>query len=263
MPPLGKHKINHRQYLNEVLNDITSNNYRITQYIGDNPKRSFAKDCKCFSSWYPCEYCFAKGKKIELIDNSRAKNRLMQQVTLIGEKISDCEKEPASPERNNKISSLSMLKNELTKSINSLNRKTNILWPSSTMNCQPRTRNCILEIVEKIENNEQPLSIDEAKGIIRRSLLLDIPNFNFVYDVPAEYLHCACLGSVKRMVELTFNVGEKRSRVTKRKLSTTQSFDTQMLKTKVFKECSRRARKLDFAVFKGEEFRNIAIFFSH
>ena len=73
------------------------------------------------------------------------------------------------------------------------------------MYSQHRSRNSILEIVEKIENNER-LSIDESKGIVGRSLLLDIPDFNFTYDVPAEYLHSGCLGVIKKLVELTFNV---------------------------------------------------------
>lgn len=79
------------------------------------------------------------------------------------------------------------------------------------MYSQHRSRNSILEIVEKIENNER-LSIDESKGIVGRSLLLDIPDFNFTYDVPAEYLHSGCLGVIKKLVELTFNVVSKKKK---------------------------------------------------
>lgn len=52
------------QHMNYTINDIINNNCKITQFVGDNPKRSMARLCLCFSSWYPCEYCFAKGTKI-------------------------------------------------------------------------------------------------------------------------------------------------------------------------------------------------------
>ena len=258
--PLYKHKVDSQKYLKKVIDDITDNDYRITQFVGDNPKRSDAKECKCFSSWYPCEYCYAKGVKIEIEDNSNARKKIMLQINIIEEKINDCDIEPDTPERESKIQTLIGLKKDLEKSISSLTRKTNILWPASTMNSQHRSRNSILEIVQKIENNEE-LDHDESKGIQGRSLLLDLPYFNYVYDVPAEYLHSGCLGVIKRLVELTFDVGENRPRVTKRKLSSTESFNILMLQIKVVKEFPRRARKLDFAVFKGQEFRNISLFY--
>ena len=74
-------------------------------------------------------------------------------------------------------------------------------------------------------------------------------------------MHLVCLGVVKRLTELTFNVGTNRERITKRKLSSTKQFNELMSKTKVFYEFSRRARDLDFAVFKAEEFRNMVLFF--
>ena len=184
----------------------------------------------------------------------------MQQKSLIDEKIADLRKQPCTPENTVKIEHLLSLNEELLKSMGALKRKSHILWPSSTMNCEHRSRKSIIDIVNKIENGE-PLTIDQAKGIAGRSLLLDIQNFDFVYDSPAEYLHSGCLGVIKRTVELTFNVGSNRQRVTKRPLSCVSDFDKLMLVTKVVQEFSRRARKLDFAVFKGQEFRNLALFF--
>lgn len=128
------------------------------------------------------------------------------------------------------------------------------------MGAEHRSRNSVLKIVEKIERNEN-LNIDQSKGIIGRSLLFNIENFNFTYDVPAEYLHSGCLGTIKRLVELTFDVGTNRTRITTRKLSSTAKFNKLMLLTKVTHEFSRRARKLDFAVFKGQEYRNLILFF--
>lgn len=259
--PLGKYKVEHKKHICEVLNDITQNGFRITQIINDNLKRAIFKDCKNHSAWYPCEYCYAKGVKIEISDNSKARNKLIEQKNLLDEKIIECQTETPTPERTRRINSLMSLREEIQKSINSLKRKSNILWPSSTMGAMHRSRSSVLEIVEKIERNG-PLSIDEAKGIVGRSCLLDLPDFNYVYDTPAEYLHSGCLGVIKRLVELTFQVGENRKRITKRKLSSPKAFNVLMLLILVPFEFSRRARNLDFAVFKGQEYRNLCIFFS-
>ena len=176
------------------------------------------------------------------------------------EKITQCQNEPQNSDRDMKIQNLISLKTELKRSLNALNRKSNILWPSSTMDATNRSRNQILEIVNKIERNET-LTLDESKGILGRLVLLDIPNFNIIYDAPAEYLHSSCLGVTKRLVELTFDCGSNRDRKTNRKLSSISRFNKLMIQIKVFKEFSRRARALDFAVFKGEEYRNLILFF--
>ena len=63
------------------------------------------------------------------------------------------------------------------------------------------------------------------------------------------------------MTELTFNVGESRKRITKRKLSNPEDFNKIMNEVKVPSEFSRRGRSMDFKVMKGEEFRNIVIYF--
>ena len=136
-----------------------------------------------------------------------------------------------------------------------------IVWPSSTSNGEPRTREKLLEICDKIENSDKKLHPDEAKGVVTKSPLFLIPNFDVVLDVSTEYLHSVCLGVAKRMIELTFSVGESRQRVTKRRLSSPATFNLLMLQIKVPCEFSRRNRELDFGVMKGQEFRNIVLFF--
>lgn len=74
--PLKKKSVENKEQLRDVIQDITENDIRIAQFIADNLKRSDAKDCKCHSSWYPCEYCFAKGTKIFITDNETAKKKL-------------------------------------------------------------------------------------------------------------------------------------------------------------------------------------------
>ena len=136
-------------------------------------------------------------------------------------------------------------------------KRTKITWPASTANGEPRTRDKILEILENYDN----LTPRERKGVVGKSVLFDIPNYNVERDSPAEYLHSCCLGLIKKCVELTFSVGENRSRVTTRKLSNPSDFNKLMLLIKSPHEFSRRARELDFAVLKGAEFRNLELFF--
>ena len=258
--PLNKQSVDKRKQLKEVLTDIRNNDLRILQYIADKIKRSEAKECKSHAAWYACEYCYGKGVKIMLKGNVKAKEKIEQQISIIDQNIAQFESEPATPERDNQIQNLVSLKNELKSSLSAFNRKSNILWPFSTMYAQNRSRNSILEIVNRIERQEH-LTIDQSKGIMGRSLLLDIPDFNFIYDSPAEYLHSGCLGVIKRLTELTFACGSTRQRVTKRKLSSPAAFNKLMLCTKVPHEFPRRARALDFSVFKGQEFRNLGLFF--
>ena len=260
--PLNSYKMDTKRHLSDTVNDITANKLRIVQYIADKLKRSDAKCCKGHSSWYPCEYCYAKGTKIEIHDNEKARRKLIDQIKAVDEQISQWNHEQITSVIESKINNLESLKKELRKSLNSLKRKSNILWPASTMNGEHRSRQSIQAIIEKIENDEI-LNIDESKGIIGRSVLFDVRDFNFVYDTPAEYLHSGCLGVVKKLVEMTFSVGINRPRVTKRKLSSTKTFNTLILRTKVTKEFPRRARNLDFATFKAQEYRNLSLFFSH
>lgn len=157
---------------------------------------------------------------------------------------------------------LKTLKKELqAKAKNENTRKSHIVWPYTTRNQEPRTNAKIEEIVQKIEHNV-PLTAEEKRGVVRRSPLSEIPNFDIVMDVPVDYLHAVCIGVVKRLIELTFNVGEVRPRQTSRKLSSAADYNKLMHETKFPRELSRRARDLLFAVMKATEYRNLLILFS-
>ena len=184
--------------------------------------------------------------------------KIQLKLSAIKEKISSM-----AGTNNKELRTLKSIQKELQQEIKKAEggNKSHIVWPySSSINQKPRTNGEIREIVIRIENNEI-LSPEEKKGIVKRSPLLDIHYFNFVRDVPVDYMHAVCIGVVKRLIELTFNVGEPRARVTTRKLSSTELFNALMQATKLPHECSRRARDLKFAVMKATEFRNILIFF--
>ena len=136
-----------------------------------------------------------------------------------------------------------------------------LVWPYDTRNGNIRTVNSIRRIADLIDENGGPLDRHEAKGITGRSHFLDQPHFNIVSDAQVEFMHSSCLGLVKRVVELTFKVGETRERVTKRKLSDPQLFNILISTVQVFREFGRRCRNVDFSVYKAQEFRNLVLFF--
>ena len=261
--PLKKSFVDHKQHLYDFLHDLCKNGLTIDCFIADNPKRAFIKSCLNHSALFACEYCFAKGVQCS-IKKIQEKPDLSKKVIL--EKIKKMEKLHDSESKN----SVEVLKQVLVTLEKNNKEKTKkiIVWPSSTSNKELRTTENILEIIEKIEEEENEdnddndkLTRDDLKGVVGRSFLFDIDGFDFVNNVPPEYMHLSCLGVIKRLTELTFNVGLNRSRITKRKMSSTKTFNILMSKTKVVYEFSRRARDLDFSVFKAEEFRNLILFF--
>ena len=256
--PLKKGFVNNQEQLRNYLLDIGVNAVHIEALIADNPKRSNIRMCLNHNALFPCEYCFAKGVKYTSKNIRKVKNdnhAIIEKLKRIGKK------------QNTKqtLKDLKKIVSDLEENEQCKVRPITV-WPSSTANKELRTNEKTRRIVSLIEENENnsendPLTRDQLKGVVGRSLLLDWDNFDFTNNLPTEYMHLVCLGVVKRLTELTFNVGTNRPRITKRKLSSTAEFNKLMAETKVFGEFSRRARDLDFAVFKAEEFRNLILFF--
>ena len=178
----------------------------------------------------------------------------------MSEKIEELKQLPGTSRDSGQILELKKIEKEFIENERKCKAtKTNIVWPKTTSNAPQRTREELFEIIEQIENG-QDLSIDQAKGVTGRSVFFDIPYFNMVRDIPVDYLHCCCLGVVKRCVEMTFRVGDIRPRITKRSLSSPAQFNALVKNVKFPKECNRRVRDLDLSVYKGQEFRNLLLF---
>ena len=230
------------------LNDIIVNGGQIKNFVGDNLKRCIAKNCLGHSATFPCEYCFGKGVRCQKI--AKNDSRIKKNFLKIKSKLRnlDCGE-----------LDISDLENELENTEKKFQKKSFLAWPASTRDSEPRTVEKHLQIIKKLEKG--PLTREEAKGVLGPSPLMNIPNFDYIRDTTTEYLHSVCLGVAKRMIILTFNVGETRTRVTKRKLSDPSLFNSLMQDIKSTREFSRRNRELDFAVLKGQEFRNIVLFY--
>ena len=135
-----------------------------------------------------------------------------------------------------------------------------LAWPCSTANGPPRNIDNIRDIANRLREGED-LSSEECKGFWGTSHFLFLENFSFINNIPTEYMHSRCIGVVKRLIELTFNVGENRLRNTKRKLSLASEYNKLISEIKVLREFNRRIRNLDFGVMKAQEFRNIILIF--
>lgn len=257
--PLKKGFVDNKEQLKKYLTDIQENSLYISAFIADNLKRANIRDCLNHSALFPCEYCFARETKVTLkksISEKKDSGRdlLIEKINNIQKNIKD---QNTSKVLKNIVTDLEDIKHK---------ERQMTVWPSSTANQELRTKEKILDIVYLIQENQlneesEPLTREDVKGVVGKSLLLDIESYDFVTMTIAEYMHLVCLGVVKRLTELTFNVGLNRTRITKRKLSSTKEFNSLMAATKMVFEFSRRSRDLDFAVYKAEEFRNLLLFF--
>lgn len=254
--PIGKFKVDYRKYLDKFLTDICSCSCRISCFIGDNPKRAQAREALGHSSYYPCEYCACKGTLFHLSDISitQKKKKLLASQTMIQSQIDANDSDTDVEHLNTALNNLKEAHAELSK------KRGHIVWPKSSFGMEPRSEHDIRDITERLSNDET-LTRDEKKGFVGKSLFLDIPYFQFVFQMPAEYLHGVCLGVTKMLLQLTFSVGENRKRITNRKLSSPLQFNLMISVIKVPFEFPRRVRSLDFSVMKGAEFRNILLFF--
>ena len=250
--PLRNFRVDHQFQFANFLEDIVTNNLKIDQYIADNLKRANAKNVLNHASNFPCEYCFCKGVRFyPKISKEKATEKQFEKLRETLKNMNDGDDDI----------DMSQIQDELSRTEKSMkNRYSYIVWPACTMHKEPRTKEKVEEIANRLENGEE-LTPEECKGILGRSPLMNIDGFDIVMDCPTEYLHSGCLGVTKRLICLTFSVGENRQRVTKRKLSAPSDFNALILIIKVPHEFNRRVRELDFAVLKGQEYRNIVLFF--
>ena len=244
--PLCKNSVNYHEQLHKVLSEIDQNQYKLTHVVADNPKRAFLRNSLCHGAKYACEYCFANGTRLTETTQIQIELKLIEKKTA---KI-QADKDISEKTRTRNLADLKSQQMKLTKS-------TQIVWPSTSSNGEQRSEAAIRGILEEIRETGQ-----EIKGIVGPSPLMDFQDFNFVYGISTEYLHSVCIGLVKRLLELCFNVGELRTRITNRKLSNCETYNAKMSFIKVPREFSRRGKKMDFSVLKAQELRNIILFFS-
>ena len=264
--PCEKYKYDEQMELKKVLDDINDNNYILDCGFFDNLKRAIIRCAKNHAGKYACEYCF--NGAITYLDLSKKavtsiEKRYKAQENQLSQQLSQLEESETENEEVNILKEqLQNLSQEKEKEIQKIGRK-QLTWPASTRTGNLRTVENITAIVNEIIENPDILKRDPdfCKGIKGKSLFLEQPSFHPIDDNPCEYMHSLCLGVIRRLLCLTFSVGENRERVTKRKLSNPKLFNDLIRNIQVVREFGRRCRTLDFGVMKAAEFRNILIFF--
>ena len=270
--PNNRYKYDEQKEIYEVISDILKNSCTICDIVSDNPKRSVFRCALCHSSTYACEYCEAKAVLVIDFFASRQQEAIKKKYELRRQNLTNTieflRESPGSvksKERDHqKINELNLvmqnLNEEEEKELKAASKRRQLAWPFSTMKGLLRTNDLIRYITNKIGRNEQ-LDKHEKKGFKGVSHLLTLPNFNFIDNISTEYMHSTCLGVVKRLVELTFDVGELRTKTSKRKLSDSKLFNDLMKTIQFVREFSRRCRNLDLGIIKAQEYRNILLFF--
>ena len=267
--PCNKYKYDEQEEIERVLKDINENDIVLDCVVMDKPKRSTVLCEKGHSAKCPCEYCeccAVTHYSMNTKTMSDIEKKYEKESRAISRQISQLQEAEHDPNESNEDidnlrQSLLELESKKDKELNKSGRK-KLTWPSQTMSGNPRTIESIRAIVTEIEANPDILKNDDfCKGIKGKSLLLDQPFFNLIIDAPCEYMHLVCLGVIKRQVEMTFKVAEKRDRVTKRKLSKPEVFNEKIKDIQATREFGRRCRSLDFSIMKAAEFRNLLLFF--
>lgn len=105
--------------------------------------------------------------------------------------------------------------------------KTRTVWPAASSQGDSRTNENMRELVSDIR--DQPnLPRLQRFGVTGESPFITIDYFDFVNDIPVDYMHTVCLGVIKRLLELCFSIGVIRSRITSRKLTPPKQFNEHM-----------------------------------
>ena len=266
--PYNRIKYDEQESLAIVLNDIINSNCVIDNAICDNPKRAILRNALCHSSLYACEYCEASAQS-HLCPITKTK--VERELQIIENKISELEeKQMGLTHEDEQYEILDELLTELRmKHVHEGKKikKKHLVWPSHTRHGQLRTVNAIRDISRAIatgrnsDEESEELTRDERVGIVGTSLLLSQPHFNMIKGLPAEYMHSVCLGIVRRLLELTFKIGQSQESLSKRTLCPPVLYNSKICYIRVPREFNRRGRFMDLSIMKAQEMRNILLFF--
>ena len=255
--PEKKFKCNDQQEIKKTLNELSALS-NITNAIFDNPKRSIARCALNHASTYACEYCESPATHVTL-NSMEVKRTQLKRENIINtiEFLKSIPGNSATKIRDTaRITALQSLLNDL----NACTKKRHLVWPETTKNGPPRTQHEIELLTSRLP--DPGLGKEEKKGFYAASHFLTLPNFHFIDNIPAEYMHSVCQGVIKRLLELTFKVGENRERRITRVLSDPSCYNECIRNVRVPREFSRRCRTLDLGVMKAQEYRNVILFFT-
>jgi hypothetical protein len=91
---------------------------------------------------------------------------------------------------------------------------------------------------------------NQYTGVQFKSILADIPDFNLIQGIPAEFMHLVCNGMAKRMVNATFGLSKKH--ITTKTEANMDKIDSLLEFLKVPSEMSRRPRPINLSFYKSQ-----------
>ncbi len=143
-----------------------------------------------------------------------------------------------------------------------LARKVDGHYPATSMNKRRRTD---VELRERARAIADGRGGEVDDGVRAVSLLNDIEDFDLINDVPAESMHLCFLGVVRKIMKLMYKQAGvtnkfRRYRAEYRPVSD-EPLNRELEKVKGLSRFSRRPRDFDAAVYKAEEYRNLALAF--
>lgn len=137
-------------------------------------------------------------------------------------------------------------------------------WALNTLGRPRRTMNQLFRLFQDLEENvpHAQRSLKEY-GYKEKSTILSVfPTFDLITKVPVDPMHLLYLGVTRCLVELTFDVGEKRQVTNSMVLLHPDIIKRQIESVKVPKEITRKPRAINFKNFKAAEFKNyILVYF--
>ncbi len=131
--------------------------------------------------------------------------------------------------------------------------KKRVCYPPETMHCKIRTHKGWRQRVRERKNTHR-----HTFGIMGKSPLLDLPNFNIVFDSPSDPLHRDHMGITKATWRLTTNQGHTNlHRKNATKLQDCVTID--YLRVRLPSEFNHRSRPIDVANFKAHEWKALLL----
>ncbi len=138
-----------------------------------------------------------------------------------------------------------------------VNRK--IVYPASMVMQRRRTNERWLECLQDLEEQRTGGYISDVKGVMGRSPLLDLHDFDVVNQAPTDPLHRDWLGIVKGTLWRHTTGMAKSGNLSARGLRITNAVSDHYKSIRLPEEFSHRARQIDYANFKAHEWKSLVM----
>lgn len=246
--PQKGHKLQIDDVMVKLKKDLEDAGMRMYLLVADNPMRCSIRHMKGSGSYYACDYC-------------------IQRASMWTERTQESsESDPDLPDPPAKTKKVKRKKRGAGKATDPLpvrKKRGKIFWPAErgAIKSDLRTHAGVEKILDDFDHLDK--DAPERKGIMARSVLLDLEGFDIIKDIPCDPMHTVFKGLVDMMLRLAFQMGTTHVRP---RPSTCfprlpmQPLNVLIATTKVPKEFSRRTRDLDVRTLKAEELRNVTCF---